>query len=992
MTNEDSVSPPDGAGHDRPRAATRFGRRTFLAAVGATAVAGGMSTGVSAAPPYVVEQGDTTTEITPLSGDTAVEDLLSYQLPDGQYDGTNGARDDGGPYFAITGVEDKQRDNTTIMFLYDGPNGLSLVVVHGHVESSSSEGASVSFSLTGMPSDGTWVVKDDYYLDPDTGEPAGTNYDNWNVDGTSHTIDWTYGDSRTDGGAYRALGDSFAITIDPSFNDESPLYEQYYTGDLTDWEILSGDFDDPDRTSLSMDQSVTVGTSDQMGAEPTYTVTQGDTEFEVTPFSGTETAEELYDLRLPDSFEGDNGATDPGSGPYYQSVGTQDIQAESTTISFLYDGPDGLSLVVVHDTDGGDGGSATWTVTGLPQDGSWVVKDDLYLDPDTGEPAGSNYDVWDTDGSEDTIDWTWGAGGTDGGAFRPLGDAFSFTIDPAYNEDAALYEEYYSGDIVDWEFLSGSQSDPDRTSLALDQSVTVTGETPTPPPAPTYTLQQGDTTVEIEAVQGFEPVEDLYDLQIPDRFEGTDGASDTGGPYYRSLGLTDVQAEGETAMFLYDGPNGLSLVVVHGADGGSSGGSATWTVTGLPQEGSWVVKDDYYIDPDTGDIAASNYDVWDTDGSEDTVDWTWGDSRTDGGAFRDLGDSFTITIDPAYNEAAALYEEYYTGDVSNWRVLSGSLDSPETTSLALDEPVTITTGDPDEATFGVSTVSASESDSVVTLTGRLDGLGTLDAATVYFKYWETGSKESTTYWWTGTEQSSTGTFSTDLDLDSGTSYSFRALANGSDGTWTVGSVQEVTTSGQRFGVTTDGATDVTESGATLNGTLSGLGDAASATVYFEFWVDGQRDDSYWWTGDARSSTGAFSTTLDLAAGTTYQYRALAQTDAGKWRAGAESSFTTEGTAFGVETDPATNVTESGATLNGTLTGLGDADSATVYFTYWRAGERSSTLRWYTGTSRTSAGSFSADRTLTSGTYRFQALAQDATGAWKAGSEQEFTVP
>ncbi|WEL23588.1 SipW-dependent-type signal peptide-containing protein [Candidatus Nanohalovita haloferacivicina] len=212
--------------------------------------------------------------------------------------------------------------------------------------------------------------------------------------------------------------------------------------------------------------------------EKVITATQGDTTVEITPLEGNQTVEELYDYRLPDRFNNEadnnatNGATYPGSGPYYQSVGTQSLQQQETSIMFLYDGPNGLSLVVVHDMAGGDGGSATWQITGLDNSGEWVVKDDLYL-RSNGQKAGSNYDDWDVDSEPQTINWTWGAGGTDGGAFRGLGNDFSFTIDPAFNEESALYNQFYNGDIDDWQVLSGSMSNPDRTSLALDQNVTV---------------------------------------------------------------------------------------------------------------------------------------------------------------------------------------------------------------------------------------------------------------------------------------------------------------------------------------------------------------------------------------------------------------------------------------------------------------------------------------------------------------------------------------
>ena len=206
-----------------------------------------------------------------------------------------------------------------------------------------------------------------------------------------------------------------------------------------------------------------------------YVVVQDDECVPVVPLSGDRTVEELYDLRIPERYEGDDGATDPGSGPYYQSNGTTDLQRVNTTITFLYDGPDGLSLVVVHDSpDGRSGGAVSWTLDAVPSDAAWVVKDDLYVDPDTGTEQ--NFDQWTVDGSEHVVDWTWGNSGTDGGALRPLGDEFSIDLDPAFNEQAALWGEHYAEDpITDWQILSfpDGRSEPERTSLALDERVTI---------------------------------------------------------------------------------------------------------------------------------------------------------------------------------------------------------------------------------------------------------------------------------------------------------------------------------------------------------------------------------------------------------------------------------------------------------------------------------------------------------------------------------------
>jgi hypothetical protein len=210
-----------------------------------------------------------------------------------------------------------------------------------------------------------------------------------------------------------------------------------------------------------------------------YSVVQDGECTPVTPLSGDRTVEELYDLRIPDEYEGQNGATDPGEGPYYGAVGAQDLQRTNTTVSFLYDGPEGLSLVVIHgalDDDDGDGARGiSWRLEGeVLSDGEWVVRDDFYLDPDTGEPAESNFDRWEVSGETHTIDWTYGGGRTDGGAFRPLGEEFTVSIDPRYNEEAALWDEaFYDGEVTDWEFLSfpDGRDDPERLSLELDEEL-----------------------------------------------------------------------------------------------------------------------------------------------------------------------------------------------------------------------------------------------------------------------------------------------------------------------------------------------------------------------------------------------------------------------------------------------------------------------------------------------------------------------------------------
>ncbi|PSP93053.1 hypothetical protein BRC91_10705 [Halobacteriales archaeon QS_4_62_28] len=208
--------------------------------------------------------------------------------------------------------------------------------------------------------------------------------------------------------------------------------------------------------------------------ETPYVMRQGGNCTPLTAFSSDQSVVEFYDYRVPEQDAGDNNnggfAADPAN---YSSNGTQDLQRDNESIVFLYDGPDGLSLVIVHGSVGerdGNGGSATFNISGLPAGGSWDVKDDLYNTE--GDRADTNYDQWDIGGRSATIDWTWAGGRTDGGAFRGLGSAFSVTIDPAFNEDAELYEQYYEGDVDSWVVLT-----PDGHRMSVDMSTPLTIET-----------------------------------------------------------------------------------------------------------------------------------------------------------------------------------------------------------------------------------------------------------------------------------------------------------------------------------------------------------------------------------------------------------------------------------------------------------------------------------------------------------------------------------
>ncbi|WP_435361659.1 malectin domain-containing carbohydrate-binding protein [Haloarchaeobius sp. DFWS5] len=300
----------------------------------------------------------------------------------------------------------------------------------------------------------------------------------------------------------------------------------------------------------------------------------------------------------------------------------------------------------------------------------------------------------------------------------------------------------------------------------------------------------------------------------------------------------------------------------------------------------------------------------------------------------------------------------------------------------------------DPSVFGVETGNATN---VATQGADLGGdltLGEKSSATTYVRFWVQG-KPDETYWYTGDSTTESGTFLESVILSPSTTYEWQAMAQSADGDWKAGAVETFTTpTGQFFGATTNDATDVGVEWATLNGEVINFGDNDNATVYFTYWKQGQKESTMvWWTGPVTETTGPFSTDVQLDPNTTYEYVAYAQSNEGEWKAGPMQTFSTDaGAVFGVATEPATDVGGNSATLQGDLTGLGDYDNATTYFTYWKQGEKESTLNWWTGSPQSSTGAFDATVSLDANTtYEYQSFAQSNTGKWTAGSVQSLTT-
>lgn len=220
-----------------------------------------------------------------------------------------------------------------------------------------------------------------------------------------------------------------------------------------------------------------------------------------------------------------------------------------------------------------------------------------------------------------------------------------------------------------------------------------------------YSVVQAGECHEIEPIgDGTRTVSQFYDYRSP--FTQPDGWE------YSSHGTTHLQEDDTSIMFLHEGSDGLSLVIVHDQyDGSSDGGAATFQIDGLPEEGDWAVEDDNYSGYVDGEYIEADAE-WDHGDDWSRITWVWAAERTDGGAFNGgLDDAFSIQIDPAFNDLADFREG--PGEISEWQVLSAPEDNPERTSLLLNQPVEIRSG-------GCVTVSDLDVDDTVTQGGTVD--------------------------------------------------------------------------------------------------------------------------------------------------------------------------------------------------------------------------------------------------------------------------------
>ncbi len=291
---------------------------------------------------YVLEQGDVCQELEPLETDGTVHSFYDYRNHE-----THPDTDDN--LYSSYGTQHLQEDDTSILMLHEGSDGTSLVVVHDRLGGTTAGGV-VSFDVVGTPPDADWVVRDDEYDAP-------TNMAEWHVGDGWLGADWIWADGRTDGGAINGgLDDEFALTIHPAFNEESPFYgdetlhdpDWHGDGRIDDWQVLSGDVNDPDRIDLSLSEPVTIRTGACEAPSATYDRTDAGI---VATVDVTDAAQPSTTSSDPVRFESITVTdVDPADGPFVLERDTDfpptpDDREVLSELAFAGDRNDGAATV-----------------------------------------------------------------------------------------------------------------------------------------------------------------------------------------------------------------------------------------------------------------------------------------------------------------------------------------------------------------------------------------------------------------------------------------------------------------------------------------------------------------------------------------------------------------------------------------------------------------------------------------------------------------------
>lgn len=561
---------------------------------------------------YVVEQGDQCVPVEPVSqGTDTASEFYNY-----------GAR---GTDFSSRSTREYQENDASVLILYEGPEGLSLVIIHDQWHSNRSDGTrggTASFEVTGLPHDGEWTVEDDdYHLQSDEFEHGDTESE----------LHWVWNDGRTDGAVFTGLGSSFAVEIDPRFNDDADLEpsNDHEDGEISDWQVItaSADGEGFDRVSLSsLEESVTVRPGScavdapEEGVPVDSDVVLGDGVELESVWVTSETDPERVDA----SVTTEQSVSPPGAFPSESAVFALDTDdpVETVTVTFAVDreeldaaGLEPEDLAVYSDADG-----------------DWSALDTTVVEPtDDGSGTDGDGDDGDDDGAGDDGDTVYLRAEADADARIGLGATAPIVTD-------VVVENAVAGEPMDVriEFENAGQ-DADEVALPVLLDGERIGDATTSVPAAgstetvlTTTVDEpGEVTVQVGNVERTVSVaEARTELSIVDLYVEDDRLEPGGSTEIVAVVENSGNAPGEyRATFTIDGRT---------AD--------VKTVTVGPDEPARITFTQSFQDPGTYEVGVDGETRTVTVGDVEGSDGEGGSDGDDGGAAPGPGQSGSLGI------------------------------------------------------------------------------------------------------------------------------------------------------------------------------------------------------------------------------------------------------------------------------------------------------------------------------------------------------------
>ena len=513
-----------------------------------------------------------------------------------------------------------------------------------------------------------------------------------------------------------------------------------------------------------------------------------------------------------------------------------------------------------------------------------------------------------------TISSTWTLIGSSGNLIklRSTGTGTQWKIDPKVTRNVSYV------DVKDSNNISSTSINPTNSTDSGNNTNWFAQATPTPtPPGTDTTAPSGSVSINSGSAYTNSTSVTLTlsatdSVGVTAYYVSTSSSTPTASASGWSSVTSATSYSGSVSYTLASGDGSKTVYVWYKDAAGNVSSSASDSIT-LDTTAPIVTITSPTSDPYTATSSTVSLEGSSSDSTSGVKEVTWSNDK--GGSGTASGTTYwsisSISLSNGENKITVTAKDN-AGNTST--------DTITVTYSAATKP-TVTTG-------SASNVTATSA----TLTGTVNANGL--STTAWFEYGTVkgtyGNKTSTQ---TVTGSNDTTVSVTITGLTAETTYYYRIAAQNNSGTSYGEEMSfQYSSKGSAPTVTTDSATDVTTTTATLNGTVNANG--ISTTAWFEY---GTLSGTYGNKTTTKSVSGSTDTKVSigisgLTAGTTYYYRIVAQNSAGtSYGKEMSSYYSPDQKSPTVATEAATDVTNTSATLNGKCNPNGL--STTAWFEY-----------------------------------------------------------